>query len=138
MPRTLLIVDDNDTFRGMLCTLLAERGFVVIAARSGAEGLTVAKANPGLDAVLTDVDMPGMTGFEFCQQLRAARGPGSPELPIWIMTGALQTGLARRGAAVGAQLLLRKPFNIVDVCAQLERTFKARANPAPNPDVKPS
>lgn len=109
----------------MLCTLLAEHGYLVVAARGGVEGLEVAKSNSGIDGVLTDVDMPGMSGFEFCQKLRAARPPGSRDLPVWIMTGALQPGLARRGAAVGATLLLRKPFNIVDVCAQMERAFGA-------------
>ncbi|HUR56082.1 MAG TPA: response regulator [Opitutaceae bacterium] len=125
MPRTILVVDDNDTFRGMLCTLLAERGYLVVAARSGQEGLTVAKSNPAIDAVLTDVDMPGMSGFAFCQQLRADRPAGSRELPVWIMTGALQPGLSKRGAAVGATLLLRKPFNVVEVYEQFERAFAA-------------
>lgn len=133
MPRTILVVDDNETFRGMLCTLLAEHGYLVVAARGGAEGLQVARSTPAIDGVLTDVDMPGMTGFEFCQQLRAARPPGSRELPVWIMTGALQPGLARRGAAVGATLLLRKPFNILDVCAQFERAFEAADAPASRP-----
>ena len=130
MGRTILIVDDNDAYRGMLRTVLTERGYVVSVVRNGAEGLAAVAADPAIEAVLVDVDMPGMDGFEFCRQLRAEGPPDRRDLPVWIMTGALQLGLARRGTAVGAVLVLRKPFDVDDACAQLERTLSARAKPA--------
>ena len=131
MPRTILIVDDNDAYRGMMRTVLTERGYGVTVARSGAEGLAAVAADRAIDAVLADVDMPGMDGFEFCRRLRAERPADLPDLPVWIMTGVLQLGLTKRGNAVGAMLVLRKPFDVDEVCAQFERTFSARDEQAP-------
>jgi CheY-like chemotaxis protein len=99
--------------------------------RGGAEGLAAVAADRAIDAVLADVDMPGMDGFEFCRRLRAEGPPDRRNLPVWIMTGALQLGLTKRGSAVGAVLVLRKPFDVDEVCAQLERTLSTQAKPAP-------
>ena len=130
MPRTLLLVEDNELFRGMLRSLLTMRGYTVEVARSGAEGLTMAAART-FDGVLTDVDMPGMDGFEFCRQLRAQQKAAGQDLPVWIMTGMFRPALTKKADAAGAVLVLRKPFPIDEVCAQLEREFEKRNAPPP-------
>jgi CheY-like chemotaxis protein len=124
--RTIMVVDDNDAFRGMLSTVLAERGYQVIVAVNGDEALGVLATDHPLDAVIADVNMPGMDGFEFCRRLRAEAQPQHRDVPVWIMTGALQLGLTKKGNAVGAVLVLRKPFNVDEVCAQFEQAFEAR------------
>src|ERR1041385_3464561 len=124
MARTILIVDDNDAFRGMLGSALLERGYQVIVARCGPDGL--AAANYVVDAVLADVDMPEMDGFEFCRRLRDECSREGREVPVWIMTGALQLGLSKRGDAAGAKLVMRKPFNVDEICEQFERAFRER------------
>jgi CheY-like chemotaxis protein len=128
MPRTILIVEDNDLFRGMLRSLLEMRGYAVVVARNGAEGLELA-ASQQFDAALTDVEMPGMDGFEFCQQLRAQQQAVGQDLPVWIMSGVFRPALAKRAAAAGAVLVLRKPFPADEVCARLEQEFANRAAP---------
>jgi signal transduction histidine kinase/DNA-binding NarL/FixJ family response regulator len=67
-PR-LLLVDDNDLNRAVLSTLLRPLGFQVSEAQDGAEALQLAKERP-LDAVITDLMMPVMDGFEMTQALR--------------------------------------------------------------------
>lgn len=130
MPRTILIVEDNDMFRGMLGSMIALRGYTVITARRGAEGLAKAAAQP-IDAAITDVDMPEMNGFEFCRQLRAQQQAAGREIPVWIMTGVMLPALAKRSAAAGTLLVLRKPFPVDEVCRQFEQEFALPGSAAP-------
>jgi CheY-like chemotaxis protein len=132
MSRSILIVDDNEMFRGMLRSLLAMRGFEAVMAANGQEGLAIAASRP-IDAVLSDVDMPGMDGIEFCAQLRALAQKEGKDIPVWIMTGGMRPGMARRAAAAGALLVVRKPFNVVDVCNQIQQEFEARSSRPPMP-----
>lgn len=129
MARTLLLVDDNDLFRGMLSSMLALRGYTVVVARKGPEGLAIAAAQP-IDAALTDVDMPEMDGFEFCRQLCDQQRQAGREIPVWIMTGMFRPALAKKAAAAGAMLVLRKPFPIEEVCQQLEQELQKRESQA--------
>lgn len=106
----------------MLRSLLTLRGYDVIVAANGPEGLALA-ANQRIDAVLADVEMPDMDGFELCARLRSERGPEAKELPVWLMTGMFRPGLTKRASTAGARLLLRKPFNVVEVCNHFQRAF---------------
>lgn len=123
VPRTFLVVDDNDSFRGMITTVLGLRGYKTIAARSGEEGLQLAAANP-LDAVLIDIEMPNMDGLEFCRLLREQDRVSGRHVPVWFMTGGLRVGVNRKAAALGALLVLRKPLNVEEICAQFETEFR--------------
>jgi CheY-like chemotaxis protein len=132
MPRTVLLVDDNDLYRGMLRSLLELRGYHVIPARNGAEGLTCA-ANSPIDAALVDLDMPEMDGFETCRRLKALPAEAGHDVPVWIITGTFRPALAKRAAAAGALLVLRKPFPIEELCGELEREFlKRESSPEAN------
>lgn len=126
MAHTILIVEDNDTFRGMLGSLIALRGYQVIVARNGAEGLAMAAAQ-AFDGALVDVEMPGMNGFEFCRQLRAQRGAVGQDVPVWIMTGVFRPALNKRANEAGARLVLRKPFHVAEFIAACEQEFRSRA-----------
>lgn len=129
MGRTLLIVEDNDLFRGMLRSLLEMRGYTLVAARNGEEGLAIAAAQR-IDGVLTDVEMPGMDGFEFCQRIREQQAAAGQDIPVWIMSGVFRPALAKKAAAAGALLVLRKPFPADEVCARLEQEFTKRGDEA--------
>ncbi len=136
MSRTLLIVEDNDLFRGMLKSLLEMRGYTVIVARNGPEALALAAAQP-CDGAITDIEMPEMDGYEFCRQLRAQQQARGIDLPVWIMSGVFRPALAKKAAAAGALFVLRKPFPIDEVCAQVEAEFRKRpSEPPPLPDGK--
>jgi CheY-like chemotaxis protein len=125
MARTILVVDDNGPFRGMLKTMLTMRGYEAVVAASAAEGLRLA-AVPAVAAILVDYDMPGTNGLEFCRQLREQNRTSGREIPTWIMTGALDPEVGKSAADVGALLVLRKPFNTDVMCAMLEREFAKR------------
>ncbi len=133
MSRTILIAEDNEMFRGMLSSMLAMRGYTVIPTRNGPEALAAAAAQP-VDAVLSDVDMPEMDGFDFCARVRAQQKEAGRDVPVWIMTGAMRPALAKKAAAAGAVLVLRKPFPVEDVCAKIEAEFQQRGSEPPAPE----
>lgn len=134
MPHTILIVDDNDAFRGMLRTALEARGYRTLLARNGAAGLELAAAS-AVDAALVDVGMEEMDGFEFCRRLREQNQASGREFPVWIMTGILQPGLTKRAEAVGALVVLRKPLNLEEICGKFEREFRERTARARPPEA---
>ena len=128
MPHAILLVDDNDLYRGMLRSLLELHGYLVIPARNGAEGLACA-ATQRVDAALVDVSMPEMDGFELCRRLKAQQQAAGQDVPVWIITGTIRPALARSAAAAGTLLVLRKPFPIEELCGQLERELQKRESP---------
>jgi CheY-like chemotaxis protein len=137
LPRTILLVDDNEMFRGMLRSLLTLRGYTVAEASNAPDGLALAHEYE-IDAALIDVNLPGIDGFEFCRALIEQQRQFGYELPVWMITGALQAKLEERAAAAGAILVLRKPFPADEVCGRLEREFARRGTPPPGEQSGPS
>jgi CheY-like chemotaxis protein len=82
VPRTILLVEDDAVVRHVVRLLLELEGDVVVEAKDGDDALTVLRAHRGpLDLLLTDVMMPGLSGAEVCERVRAER-PGLPTLFI--------------------------------------------------------
>jgi CheY-like chemotaxis protein len=103
---TVLVVDDEETVRGVLARLLAHFGYTVLVAASGDSALAIVRAGGiPLDCVLLDVAMPGMSGIETAHAIHAE----APELPIVLMSGHAGPWIAERGG-VPAQAFLQKPF----------------------------
>ena len=82
---TILVVDDDNSLRRSLRMTLAGLGFTVIEAARGEEALSLVRVS-WFDAVLLDVDMPGMGGVETCRSIRRA----VPRLPILTYSTAAQ------------------------------------------------
>ena len=110
----VLVVDDDDDTRALLRTALEHAGFGVLCASDGSEALQqVATRAP--DAVLLDVVMHGLDGFETCARLRAS----SEDLPIVFMTGLGDTEHVVRGFEAGANDYVTKPLSLPEVIARL-------------------
>jgi CheY-like chemotaxis protein len=116
MPHRLLIVDDNAPLREMFRETFSGRGFEVIVAATVTEALQAA-ARHAIDAVLTDLEIPDMSGLELCDALTKQRNASGRSIPVWLMTGSEQPDIALRALAAGACGLLRKPFSPEDACA---------------------
>jgi PAS domain S-box-containing protein len=103
----VLVVDDENAVREVLALHLEDAGFAVLEAGSGAEVLGLLAAGETVDAVITDLSMPGMDGIAV---IRAVQGR-YPDLPAILLTGYAGDGaaLAVGGAIKGAFTLLRKP-----------------------------
>jgi CheY-like chemotaxis protein len=82
-PRRLLCVDDDSAFRHFYETLLGSYGFDVILAANGRQALKLFLSRK-IDAVVTDLEMPGMTGTELASRLKRLR----PDLPVLLVSGS--------------------------------------------------
>ncbi len=103
---TILVVDDELFFRRLYSELLSEEGYDVEAASSGDEALELLRQG-GIDVVLTDMIMPGLSGMEV---LRRARGLDNPPEVI-LVTGHATLETAIQALKNGARDYLIKPFN---------------------------
>ena len=118
----VLVVDDSPDARCMLSRALGGEAMLVHAASSGNAALD-ALAFFAPDAVLLDVDMPGMDGFATCEALMDRHA----DLPVIFMTGLSDTGHIVRGFEVGACDYVTKPVVIAEVVARVRsHASKAR------------
>lgn len=105
---TVLLVDDNDSFRKVICTFLQSNGYTVLQARTASEAVQIAhKHNGTIDLLLTDVVLPGASGDQLSDYLRFLL----PKITVIYMSGfggAVQ--FAGVGSSVGARML-PKPFS---------------------------
>jgi signal transduction histidine kinase len=124
----VLVVEDNDDAREMLCALLSRLGHTVIDAADGAAALTRARGTPP-DALVIDIGLPGIDGYEVARRVRAEHG-SAPFLVA--MTGYGQPEDRQRAHQAGFDLHLTKPVNVVllgELFARPDLREGARAMP---------
>lgn len=114
--RTVLIVDDDALNRKLLETLLAADGYVVRSFGSGGEALAAIAAQPP-DAILLDIMMPGMDGFEVVRRLKAH--PVLRQVPLAVVTALDDEASRRRLAGAGIEHILTKPIDRWQLKARL-------------------
>ena len=107
----ILVVEDNDDTRELLHIYFTQAGFVVLDARDGKEGLSIAKAEKP-DLVITDMAMPNVDGSEMIRRLRTE--PEVAKTPIIVFTahGSVTPEIVRRA---GANKAFYKPFDFSDL-----------------------
>lgn len=113
---TVLVVDDApDTLR-MLCDALADEGYTVLVARDGQQALNrLDVVTP--DVILLDAVMPGLTGFETCQRIKAHADWSA--IPVIFMTGLSETADVVAGFDAGGVDYVVKPVRIEEILARL-------------------
>ena len=104
---TLLLVEDEESVRGLAARVLQSYGYRVLEARDGAEALQVAQGTSEyLHLLVTDVVMPGISGLELARRLGAQR----PRLRVLYMSGYTDDAIVRRGVLAADAQFLPKPF----------------------------
>jgi CheY-like chemotaxis protein len=116
----ILIVDDEAHVRFTLAEVLGDAGHQVIAASSGAEALAL--ADDELDAVISDLSMPGMDGLALLTALRQR----DASLPVLLLTARGSERVAVQAMKAGAYDYLVKPFDIDEIVHALARAVEAR------------
>jgi DNA-binding response OmpR family regulator len=111
-PPRILVVDDDAWILRMVTTVLEKRGYEIVIARDGEEGLEKARAQPP-DLVVTDIMMPRLDGWALVKQLRS-----TPELafvPVIFLTALGSDEDRIRGFRLGADDYLPKPFRFEEL-----------------------
>jgi PAS domain S-box-containing protein len=111
-PRRLLVVDDEPLVRQTLATLLRAAGHGVTEAPDGATALALLATTP-VDCVLTDLGMPGMSGWELARQVKAQ----TPPLPVLLLTGWGEQVDQAPAERAHVDRILGKPVQIAALCA---------------------
>ena len=114
--KRILIVDDEAPLRFLLSKQLTRAGFEVLTAADGPAALVVAAESP-VDAVVLDVVMPGMDGFEVCRRLKA--DPQTAGAPVLFLSASISGDFRRRAFLLGGAEFLAKPFQIEELPAYL-------------------
>jgi signal transduction histidine kinase len=109
VPKTVLVVEDDDEVRGIVRELLSRQGFLVLEARQGREALSLAEkyAQP-VHLLLTDVVMPGMGGQELAEALEKFM----PSLRVLFMSGYTQDTAFPQDVSDGGRAFIQKPFTL--------------------------
>ena len=119
-PPLILIVDDDEVVRQILCHKVQADGYQVRTARNGEEAIIIyQEIQP--DLVLMDAMMPGMDGFECCEQLQQL--PGGDLTPVLMITGLDDSGSLDRAYAVGAADYITKPIHWAVLRQRVKRTL---------------
>ncbi len=117
MTKQILIVDDDDDIRDVVRVSLEEfAGWRTIAATSAIEGLQIAKTT-ALDAILVDISMPDMDGFEMCEQLQA--DPRTQQIPVIVLTAKVLSSDRDRFTELEVAGIISKPFNPLTIWSQI-------------------
>ncbi|MBF0409723.1 MAG: response regulator [Candidatus Riflebacteria bacterium] len=106
--KKILIIDDSQMSRNYHSAILQENGYEILQAADGAEGLEKALMNQ-IDAVMVDINMPVMDGFEFIRRLRCEES--HKLLPVIIMSTEKSDEDVTQGMNAGANLYLVKPVD---------------------------
>ncbi len=116
---TILVVDDEDPVRYVLCMLLETEGFAVIEAANGRECMRLAYDHHP-DLVLLDILMPDRDGREICRQLRDI----SPDLPIIMLSALSEEGERVARLHDGADDYIAKPFHQDELLARIRAVLR--------------
>ncbi len=113
----ILVVDDTEDIRALLRLILENAGYVVLEADSGAAALALVRREPP-DLILLDVMMPGMSGYEVCQQLKDDEA--TQAIPVLFLSALSQADAETRGLAVGAADFITKPISMAVLLARVK------------------
>ena len=128
LPRSILIVEDDDVFRRRLAQAFADRGFEVREARDADEALDAARHDTP-EFVVVDLRMPGRSGLDVVRELKALDAATS----IVVLTGYGSIATALEAVRLGAHHYLTKPADVEAILAAFERRTDAAAPPADAP-----
>jgi two-component system response regulator AtoC len=116
IPKRILIIDDEESFRHMLSVILIKEGYEVEASSNGEEGLQKAAASP-FDQILCDIRMPHMDGLEFLRKIKKT----GVEAAIIMMSAYGTVDTAIEAMKLGAYDYISKPFKPDEIILTLRK-----------------
>src|ERR1700722_18472841 len=123
----ILVVDDEMSIRRALHATLHKLGFQTVEAARGEEALSLVRAN-SFDAVLLDINMPGMTGIDTCRNMRNL----FPRIPILMLTVRDSEDDKVEALDAGADDYITKPFQLRELTARIRAAMRWSKVPVPH------
>src|SRR5215475_10566554 len=120
---TVYFIDDSATMREVIKIAFRRENITVITAGDAASAIAQFDQNPP-DAVITDVIMPDQDGYSVCSQIK--QHPQFSKTPVILMSGVVNKSVADKAVAVGADELIRKPFQPVDLIARVKNFLEPK------------
>jgi DNA-binding NtrC family response regulator len=119
---TILVVEDEEALRTLLCRFFRLYGYNALEARHGGEALLLCERHPGpIHLMVTDVVMPQMSGKELADRL----APLHPEMMVVFMSGYTDSDLSGYGAPDSSQHFISKPFRPMDLVKMVRNSLDA-------------
>lgn len=122
MASKILIVDDDDDFRGLLSDVFSQAGYEVTAVNNAYKALETFSEN-AFDAVVTDHNMPEMTGEDLIKNIRESE----PDIPIILVSGYLNQDLIQNLKNVNTEIF-HKPLNVISLLRKTEEKLSIASN----------
>jgi len=121
-PR-ILVVDDHPTIAGLMSQLLMQRGYDVVTAEN-AEQAAAEVRRQAPDLILSDVRMPGKSGYELCRELKS--DPATRLIPFVLITGLTDSADKLHGIEAGADDFLNKPVLAEELTARVKSLLRVK------------
>jgi CheY-like chemotaxis protein len=141
MPKTLLLADDSVTIQKVVGISFANEDVRLVVVDNGDAAIARARQERP-DLILADVVMPGKSGYEVCEAIKA--DPSLQHIPVLLLTGTFEAFDEARAARAGAAGHVAKPFEsqllvekVKRLLAQSEQQRSAAPRPAPAPPLAP-
>ncbi len=128
-PPTVYFIDDSATMREVIKIAFRRENITVITAGDAASAIAQFEQTPP-DAVITDVIMPDQDGYSVCSQIK--QHPQFSATPVILMSGVVNKNVADKAVSVGADELIRKPFQPQELIARVKSFLEPKSKqPAP-------
>ncbi len=121
MPKTVLIVEDNELNMKLFHDLLEAHGYRTVGTRNGIEALDLARKHRP-DLILMDIQLPGMDGLEATTKLKAE--PATANIPVIAVTSYAMAGDRDKALAAGCSGYVTKPIDKTIFLAEISRHLK--------------
>lgn len=125
----VLVVEDSAVIRVAVVGIVQALGYLAFAAKDGYEALWRLRAHPRIDAIVTDIHMPGMDGLTLIEHVRVEFA--DRRLPVIVHSSEDDESLRQRADACGVSLWLGKPASAAVLHQALRAALAPRGGPAP-------
>jgi DNA-binding response OmpR family regulator len=132
MPKTILVIDDEEDLIKLVDYNLTKENYLVLSARDGEKGISIARQHMP-ELIILDVMLPGLDGWEVCKRLRA--DSKTARIPILMLTAKSEETDKVLGLELGADDYLTKPFSLRELLARVKALLRRYETSAEAADV---
>jgi two-component system, cell cycle response regulator DivK len=125
MNNNILYIEDNPDNMRLVQRALESRGYRLLQAKNGLDGIQVAESEQ-VDLILLDINLPDIDGYEVARRLRNSNKRQLNSTPIIAVTANALKGDAERALEAGCDVYMSKPINIRELWARVEAFVPAR------------